>query len=47
MHLSDAPFAEKRFMTVHGRHMAHIDGGNGNAGVFPPPFEVLGCASER
>lgn len=34
INLSDAPFAEKRFMTVNGRRMAYIDEGKGDAIVF-------------
>ena len=32
--MSDAPFAEKKFMTVNGRRMAYIDEGEGDAIVF-------------
>lgn len=34
MNLSDAPFAEKKFMTVNGQRMAYIDEGEGDAIVF-------------
>ncbi|MBX9711880.1 MAG: hypothetical protein K2X60_12670 [Xanthobacteraceae bacterium] len=34
MNLSDAPFAEKKFMTVNGQQMAYIDEGEGDAIVF-------------
>ena len=32
--LTDAPFAEKKFMTVNGQRMAYIDEGEGDAIVF-------------
>ena len=34
MNLSDAPFAEKKFITVNGQRMAYIDEGEGDAIVF-------------
>lgn len=34
MNLSDAPFAEKQFMSVNGQQMAYIDEGDGDAIVF-------------
>ena len=34
MKLTDAPFAEKKFMTVNGQRMAYIDEGEGDAIVF-------------
>lgn len=34
MNLSDAPFADKKFMTVKGQRMAYIDKGEGDAIVF-------------
>ena len=34
MNLTDAPFAEKKFMTVNGQRMAYIDEGEGDAIVF-------------
>lgn len=34
MTLTDAPFAEKKFMTVNGQRMAYIDEGEGDAIVF-------------
>jgi haloalkane dehalogenase len=34
MNLSDAPFAEKKYMTVQGQRMAYIDEGEGDAIVF-------------
>ena len=34
MNLTDAPFAQKKFMTVNGQRMAYIDEGEGDAIVF-------------
>jgi len=34
MNVSNAPFGEKRYMTVNGQRMAYIDEGEGDAIVF-------------